>query len=57
MIEDLRQREANAVSIYQNLIYIADAVGEVGLRVSLEDILEVETNHLHELDRLSNFSR
>ena len=51
-LEHELQHELNAVNIYRGRIEQADAAGEIGLRVRLEEILADEQDHAEAIQRL-----
>ena len=52
MIEFSLQSEKDTIERYTQRIKQADAAGEVGLRVDLEDIIAEETRHKEDLERI-----
>lgn len=47
-----RDHECQAIEGYKERIQQAEACGEIGLRVELENLIADETRHFEELDRL-----
>jgi len=47
-----RDCEGKAIEGYKERVQQADACGEIGLRVELENLIADETRHFEELDRL-----
>lgn len=52
MLELIYQAEAETVENYQQRIEQAEAAGETGLKVQLEDMLNDETNHRDEVKKM-----
>lgn len=52
MLEFIYQAEAETVENYRKRIEQADAVGEVGLKVQLEEMLSDETTHRDEVKKM-----
>jgi bacterioferritin len=52
MLLDLAAAERDAIAVYKSLVSEAMEAGEWGLSLSFEDMLEEETNHLFEINRL-----
>jgi bacterioferritin len=52
MLEIVLQAERDAVRRYKTRAEQADALGEVALKVRLEDIIVDETHHAEEIDRM-----
>ncbi len=52
MLEFIYEAEAQTVENYRKRIEQADAVGEVGLKVQLEDMLNDETSHRDEVRKI-----
>lgn len=52
MLEFIYQAEAETVENYRKRIDQADAVGEVGLKVQLEEMLSDETTHRDEVKKM-----
>ena len=52
MVEIVREAERQTIVRYERRIQQADALGEVGLRVVLEEFVADETSHMEEMDRI-----
>jgi bacterioferritin len=52
MLEYIYQAEADTVENYRKRIDMADELGEVGLKVQLEDMLNDETTHRDEVKKI-----
>lgn len=52
MLEFIYQAEAETVENYRKRIEQADAVGEIGLKVQLEEMLSDETTHRDEVKKM-----
>ena len=52
MVEIVREAERETIVRYERRIQQADTVGEVGLRVVLEEFIADETSHMEEMDRV-----
>ncbi len=49
-LEIALQAERDTIARYQQRVKQADAAGDPGLRVRLEDVIADETDHMHELE-------
>ncbi len=52
MLEFIYEAEAETVERYRERIDMADELGELGLKVQLEDMLSDETNHRDEVKKI-----
>jgi bacterioferritin len=52
ILENVRQAEETAVRGYKERIHQAEAFGDVGLRVQLENMVVDETSHKEEVEKL-----
>lgn len=52
MLEFIYEAEANTVKAYRERIDQAEAVGETGLKIQLEDMLSDETTHRDEVKKI-----
>ena len=52
MLEIALKAERDTIRRYKERAQLADSLGEVGLKVRLEDIIVDETHHAEEIDRI-----
>ncbi|MCS1351953.1 ferritin-like domain-containing protein [Mechercharimyces sp. CAU 1602] len=52
MLQHARDEEAATIKRYKERMDQAEAVGEIALKIQLEDMIADETNHKEELERL-----
>jgi bacterioferritin len=52
MLEQIRQAETDTIANYRQRIEQAEAAGEIGLKVRLEELLADETNHKEEVEKI-----
>lgn len=52
MLERIREAEAQAIADYNERIHQAEAIGDVGLKVELENQVADETHHKEEVERI-----
>jgi bacterioferritin len=52
ILEILLQAEKDTIARYTERVQQAEAAGEIGLRVDLEDLVSDETRHKEDLERI-----
>lgn len=52
LLEYVKEAEQSAIEAYANIIQLADANGEIGIRVQMENFLQDETHHRDETAKI-----
>jgi bacterioferritin len=52
MLEQVRQAETATIANYRERLEQAEAAGDIGLKVRLEEIVADETNHKEEVEKI-----
>ncbi len=52
LLQNVLDAETEAVAAYTRLIDLADAVGEIGIRIQMENFLQDESNHPDETQKI-----